>query len=182
MNAITRSVAIRPEMPATRPEMSAIRPEMPATRPEMPEEGGENAMNRYEDMLNMPHHQSTRHPHMSMESRAAQFSPFAALTGYEEELEEFSRRTQMKRELADEEKQRINRGLSLLQKRLEQRGAAERYVEAVFTYFRPDLLKEGGEYVTERLQIRRFDLVEGTLILLNGEQIPIDDLIEVELL
>lgn len=138
-------------------------------------------MNPFEDMLYMPHHQSTRHPHMSMGNRAAQFSPFAALTGYEAELEEASRRTLAKRELTDEEKQRINRRLEELQHELASIRSGKRYVEAVFTYFRADLLKEGGEYVTETLQIRRFDTVEGRLILMSGDSVSIEDLMDYEM-
>lgn len=75
---------------------------------------------RYDDMLDLPHHQSSTRPHMSISNRAAQFSPFAALTGYEDEIRETARLTDEKMELSDSEKERLDEKLRVLSGHLEQ--------------------------------------------------------------
>ena len=126
---------------------------------------------RYDDIINMPHHQSVKHPHMSMTERAAQFSPFAALTGYEAVIAETGRLTGERVELNDEAKEEIDR---ILRELLDQ---AE---EASFTYFVPDERKEGGKYETVRGIIQRYDMLEGVIVLDNGRKIPVEMLRSVE--
>ena len=126
---------------------------------------------RYDDIINLPHHQSVKHPHMSMTERAAQFSPFAALTGYEAVIAETGRLTGERIELNDEAKEEIDR---ILRELLDQ---AE---EASFTYFVPDERKEGGKYETVRGIIQRYDMLEGLIILDNGRKIPVEMLRSVE--
>ena len=125
---------------------------------------------RYDDIINMPH-QSVKHPHMSMTERAAQFSPFAALTGYDAVIAETGRLTGERVELNEEAKEEIDR---ILRELLDQ---AE---EASFTYFVPDERKEGGKYETVRGIIQRYDMLEGLIILDNGRKIPVEMLRSVE--
>ena len=108
----------------------------------------------YEDIINLPHHVSPTRPRMSMADRAAQFSPFAALSGYGDALRETARR--------------------LLAEVIEDRP------EAAITYFRPDRKKAGGEYVTATGQVKKVDAVAQELVMANGRIIPIADIIEVE--
>ena len=99
-------------------------------------------MNRdYSDILHHPHHVSQKHPHLSKESRAAQFSPFAALTGYEDLIEETARTTEQRVELDESKREELDRKLGWLLS--EGRGHSAR-----FTFFQEDPSKEGGEYVT----------------------------------
>ena len=128
-------------------------------------------MTNYDDIINLPHHRSTRHPHMSMEERAAQFSPFAALTGYEAVLEESARRTEKQKELTEEEQELLNR--SLLQLRRGQ------LVE--ITCFWPDERKEGGSYRTEVIEFGKLDPSAGMLVCADGRRIPLVFLVQVQI-
>ena len=97
---------------------------------------------RYDDIIDLPHHVSEKHPHMPMLDRAAQFSPFAALTGYDAAIVETARLTDQKRELTEEQKQVINKGLHELQKRIKNDPLV------TVTFFKPDDRKSGGAYRT----------------------------------
>ena len=125
---------------------------------------------RYDDIINLPHHQSEKHPRMSVEERAAQFSPFAALTGYGAVIAETGRLTEDRIELTDEQKDEIDRKLNELMENGE---------EAAITYFEPDTRKEGGQYVTVTGCISRIDILEGVLLLGGGRRIPIRDILEI---
>ena len=125
---------------------------------------------RYDDIINLPHHQSAKHPRMTMEERAAQFSPFAALTGYGAVIAETGRLTEDRIELTDEQKDEIDRKLNEL---------LENGEEAAITYFEPDTRKEGGQYVTVTGCISRIDILEGVLLLGGGRRIPIRDILEI---
>ena len=125
---------------------------------------------RYDDIINLPHHQSEKHPRMSVEERAAQFSPFAALTGYGAVIAETGRLTEDRIELTDEQKDEIDRKLNEL---------LENGEEAAITYFEPDTRKEGGQYVTVTGCISRIDILEGVLLLGGGRRIPIRDILEI---
>ena len=131
---------------------------------------------KYDDIIHLPHPVSQRRSRMSNYDRAAQFSPFAALTGFEETIEETHRRTDSRIELDESEKLRLNDALRQLQQRL-----PEGPWVAV-TWFVYDLLKSGGAYVTEPVQLRRIDSVTGTLLLTDGREIPIGEIIGLELL
>lgn len=126
----------------------------------------------YEDLLYLPHHSSARHPRMSMAGRAAQFLPFAALSGYEGIIQETARLTDNRLELDESGKAALDEELRLL---LEQPGA-----RALFTYFRPDDRKAGGAYVQAAGAVKRLDEYEGVLILENGTRIPLGEIIEIE--
>lgn len=128
-----------------------------------------SATHRYDDMIDRPHHVSSVHPPMPMASRAAQFSPFAALTGYEAVIAETARLTEEKAEPAEEQKQLIDRQLRLLRAHM-----ADAPVVRV-RYFRPDERKAGGQYRTLEGTPERIDGLAG-LLLLGGEAIPFEDI------
>lgn len=113
---------------------------------------------RYDDMLDLPHHQSSSRPHMSMANRAAQFSPFAALTGYEDEVMETARLTDEKIELSDTEKERLDRKLRFLSDHLDERPTVS------ITHFVPDMKKTGGVYTTDTGVVKKVDTAQQKVI------------------
>jgi len=125
-------------------------------------------ISRYKDIINLPHHISKRHPRLSMEQRAAQFSPFAALTGYEEATDETSRLTDEKIELSEEDIEELNLKLQNLNG------------EAVITYFVKDERKSGGSYVTIKGEVRRIDDYEKAIVMRDESRIFIDDILDIE--
>ena len=126
---------------------------------------------KYDDIIHLPHPTSANHPRMPMIDRAAQFSPFAALVGHGAAIEETARLTDRKIELTEDEKALLDEKLRLL---LEAGG------EGVFTYYLPDERKDGGAYVTAEGEIKKFDPLEGRVILKNGTAIPVEDILEIE--
>lgn len=126
---------------------------------------------KYDDIINLPHPTSARHPRMPMADRAAQFSPFAALVGHGAAIEETARLTDQKVELTEEGKALLDEKLRLL---LETGG------EGVFTYFLPDERKDGGAYITTTGKVKKIDPLEGRVILKDGTAIPIEDIWEIE--
>lgn len=126
---------------------------------------------KYDDIINLPHPTSARHPRMPMADRAAQFSPFAALAGHGAAIEETARLTDQKVELTEEGKALLDEKLRLL---LETGG------EGVFTYFLPDERKDGGAYITTTGKVKKIDPLEGRVILKDGTAIPIEDIWEIE--
>lgn len=131
-------------------------------------------MGAYDDIINLPHHVSERHPQMPLGDRAAQFSPFAALTGYESEVKEAARLTDKKIELSEEQQAILDERLCLLEDILPE------CPEVTFTYFLPDLRKDGGRYTAVTGKLKRLDRVERTIILTNGVSIPVENLLQVE--
>jgi len=129
---------------------------------------------KYDDIIHLPNHRSKTRPHMSIYDRAAQFSPFAALTGHEEAIKETARLTHQKPNLTEEIKAKLNARLSLVEKHLDERPKIE------ITYFVPDKRKSGGAYVTNKGIIKRIDLHKHTVIMENGEIIPADEIIAIE--
>ena len=128
---------------------------------------------QYDDIINLPHHVSDRHPQMPMSDRAAQFSPFAALSGYEAAVRETARVTDSKIELTEEEQAALNDQLQVL---LELDSGAE----ALFTYFQPDQKKVGGVYVTVSGSIKRLDDFQRTVILTDGTKISVEDILSIQ--
>ena len=128
----------------------------------------------YDDMLELAHHEPARHPRMPLASRAAQFAPFAALTGYECAVRETARLTETKAELDEGEKAVIDARLRML---LERPGQQP---EITITYFVPDKRKSGGSYVEATGYVKRIDLVEKTILLTDGTRIPIEDIFSLE--
>lgn len=128
----------------------------------------------YADILHLPHRESPNHPRMSLHDRAAQFSPFAALTGYEAAVEETARLTEARLEMSEDKKQMLDEKLRLL---LE---TSDRPVSVCITYFVPDAHKAGGAYVTVTGRIREIDAFGKSLILTDQRTIPLADLWEIE--
>lgn len=128
---------------------------------------------RYDDIIDLTRPVSQKHPPMPLRDRAAQFSPFAALTGYGDAVGEAARLTERRRELDEEQAARLERMLAFLSENIAERPAIE------VTFFLPDERKTGGEYATVRGTLRRIDETEKKLILTDGRVIPIWDISEI---
>lgn len=124
--------------------------------------------NPYEDMLYMSHPTSKTHPRMSIEKRAAQFAPFAALTGHADAVEETARITQEKIELTEERKEQINQVLQTLMVQ----------DKVIAVYFLPDMMKEGGSYQTVSGFV---DKITENELWISDTKIPVQDLFSLEL-
>lgn len=123
----------------------------------------------YDDIIHLPHHVSQNHPQMPMRDRAAQFAPFAALTGYEAAVGETARLTAERRELDTPEAEELNRRFTDLAARLPERP------EVTIEYFVPDERKSGGAYVTVTGVVRHISIAERALVMENGTEIPMED-------
>lgn len=129
----------------------------------------------YDDIINMPHHVSVDRPHMPMLDRAAQFAPFAALTGYDAAIVETARLTAAKRDLSEEQKEVISKRLFELKKRLKTDPLV------TVTYFVPDSRKTGGAYRTITGAAKKVDEYRGILEMSNGITVPFDNIMSVEM-
>ena len=129
---------------------------------------------KYDDIINLPHPTSRNHPRMPLEDRAAQFAPFAALTGHEAAIKETARLTDEKEILSDEIISILNDKLNVIAKNL----GTEQTVQ--ITYFVPDEKKSGGAYVTHSGIVRKLDLYEHILIMTDGTVIPIGQISKIE--
>ena len=121
----------------------------------------------------MPHHVSKDRPHLSMHQRAAQFSPFAALVGYDDVIEETTRQTDLKRELDETEKAELDRKLSVIAAHLTERPIV------VIEFFVPDKTKAGGEYVFKSGSVVKILPVQKVLVLSDGTEIRIEDIADI---
>lgn len=115
----------------------------------------------YADIFNLPRHVSDHHPPMSLYDRAAQFAPYAALSGYDEMISEEARLVDNKIELSDDETEHLNQKLTLIADAI----ANGTKPELSITYFIPDPLKAGGRYETVTECVRKVDTVEQTVVL-----------------
>lgn len=129
---------------------------------------------KYDDIIHLPHPISEKHPRMPMLDRAAQFSPFAALTGYEEAIYETGRLTEEKTELGEEEKAILDRKQRLLLEKLDERPAL------TVTFFVPDEKKSGGRYITKTGNLKRIDLIQQWMLLTDGTKISLEDVKSIE--
>ena len=127
---------------------------------------------QYDDIIGLPHHVSSTRPRMSAIDRAAQFSPFAALTGYDTSIKESARLTDARIELDDSQKEEISEKLRLVTGQLD--------AEIKITYFLPDTKKTGGKYVLATGTVKKVDEYERMIIMGDGKQIPIDEVIDVD--
>ena len=127
----------------------------------------------YDDILHLPHPTSKRHPRMPIVDRAAQFSPFAALTGHRAAIEETARVTDRRIELDEDAKEQLDQTLQLLLERIDEQP------EITVTWFSPDKKKAGGQYHTATGKLKRIDTQASRLILTDGNQIPLEDLLEI---
>lgn len=128
----------------------------------------------YEDIIHLPHHVSSKRPRMPMSDRAAQFSPFAALTGYDDAIRETGRLTEQKVHLDEEALATLDEKFHVLQEHLDESP------EIQFTYFKPDERKAGGTYITVLGIVKKIQEYERQLILEDENVIPIDDILEME--
>ena len=131
-------------------------------------------MGKYDDIIDLPRHISTKRQLMSRYDRAAQFSPFASLNGYEEAVEETARLTGERIELDESEIDRLNRKL------LEIKAGLEEKSRIAVTYFLPDERKKGGRYECFCGDLKRIDEIEGLLIFKDGKRIRIDRTVEID--
>lgn len=129
---------------------------------------------RYDDIIHLPHHVSSTRPQMSMMDRAAQFSPFKALTGYDANIKETGRYTSERIELAEDAIYFLTVKMGILVDQLP-KGPVIR-----ITYFEPDEKKSGGSYRTVSGKVKKVDSFDRALILQNGEKIPMDDILDLE--
>lgn len=129
---------------------------------------------KYDDIINLPHHVSVNRPHMSMIDRAAQFSPFAALTGYEDAVKETERLTEQKISLNETEINLLNDKLNFIQENIKSRPIVS------ITFFVPDNRKNGGSYSTVIGTVKRLDTYEKVIIMTDGNVIPVEDILQIE--
>ncbi len=124
--------------------------------------------NAYERILNLPRHESKRHPKMTLLNRAAQFAPFAALTGYEESIGEEARLTEAETEVSETEASRLNEALQRLSEHVKEAPKVR------FRYFTPDDRKQSGAYETVEGQVRRISLEERKMYLVDRRVFLLD--------
>ena len=129
---------------------------------------------KYGDIINLPHHVSKKHPQLSSANYAAQFSPFAALTGYEGIVSEVARVTDERIELGDREKDILNAKLQIIGDHIKE------YPEIKVTYFEKDKKKSGGAYLKKTAFIKRIDYVKRVMYFTDGTNLPIDDITDMQ--
>lgn len=126
----------------------------------------------YSDIIHLPHYQSKRHPQMSAEERAAQFAPFAALTGYGSAISEAARLTDEQVQLEDDDNDRLNQLMGQIADSI----SGQPCVTVV--YFKPDGRKHGGSYETITGKLKRVDGYERQLVMVDGKTIPFGHIID----
>lgn len=129
---------------------------------------------KYKDIIDLPHHQSLRRPRMAMIDRAAQFSPFAALTGHNDAIIETARLTDRKIELDEGTKSIINEKIQMISDFLFEKPTV------TFTHFEPDIKKEGGTYLNTTGTVKRIDEFKREIILTDGRIILIEHIYDIE--
>ena len=130
--------------------------------------------NRYNEIINLPHHVSKMRPQMPMSDRAAQFAPFAALTGYDSAIKETGRLTDEKIEMDEEALNILNMKFQILVDSLDDEP------EVSFTYFKPDERKAGGAYIEVTGTVKKVDDFERLIVMQNGTKMPMDDILNIE--
>lgn len=133
-----------------------------------------NRENKYNDIIDMPHHQSAKRHGMSMIDRAAQFSPFAALTGHSAALQETARLTDNRTELDEGEKAIINEKLQMIMNVIAEEP------EAVVTHFEPDSKKSGGAYLNTVGRIKKIDTFKHEIAMTDGRIIPVEHIRDIQ--
>ena len=128
----------------------------------------------YSDIINLPHHVSKNHPQMSREARAAQFAPFAALTGYDDVIHETARLTDEQVEMEEYDSERLNRKFAELMTILDD------HPEITVSYFLPDERKAGGSYTTVSGTVKKIDTYEHLMIFDDGNEIPIAHIVDLQ--
>ena len=139
-----------------------------------------NEEHKYDDIINLPHHVSSGHPQMSLLDRAAQFSPFAALTGHAAAIRETERLTEGWVELDEDRKALLDERLKMIREYLSGRKGEQNYPEITFTYFQPDEKKSGGVYINIHGRVKKVDEYNHQVILEDGSFLAIDRLFSIE--
>ena len=134
----------------------------------------ENISHKYDDIINLPHHVSKKHPQMSLHDRAAQFSPFAALTGHKAAINEAARLTDKKQILSEDVIAKLNEQLNLIKENI---GTNQ---TVTITYFVPDDKKSGGAYISHTGVVKKIDEYNHTVILTDKTVIPIEQISEMQ--
>lgn len=131
---------------------------------------------KYDDIIGLPHHASPKRAPMSLTDRAAQFAPFAALTGYDAVIEETGRLTDRPIELDEGAQAMLDEAMGRIKEEIRNQPAV------AVTYFRPDERKAGGAYVTVRGKVKKLDDYHRTLLLTDGTPVPLEQIIGLEVL
>ena len=131
-------------------------------------------MEKYKDIINLPHKQSSKRPHMSLLDRAAQFAPFAALTGYDDAIKETGRLTDERIEMSEEKLSVLNARYQMLVAHLGEEP------EVTITYFVPDIYKAGGAYIKTTGIVKKLDTYERLVTMADGTKILMDDVLTLE--
>lgn len=131
-------------------------------------------MGDYDDMIHLPHHVSQKHPPMSAIDRAAQFSPFSALTGYEAVIQETGRLTDSQVELEEYSRDILDKKQRLLME------ATEEHPEITVTYFVPDDRKSGGSYEKHTGKLKKIDIYRRVMAMMDGHEIPLERIADME--
>ena len=128
----------------------------------------------YEDILNLPHPISKKHKPMEIGLRSAQFAPFAALTGYEEMVDEEARLTSDEKDMTEEIKLMLDCKFQILQEKIKEKP------EITFTYFVHDQKKKGGEYIAIKERVSKINFTDKKIYLMNGMSIRIGEIVNME--
>ena len=145
--------------------------------PEITPEEAET-LRKYGDIIDLPHHMSSVHPRMPASSRAAQFAPFSALTGLEDELDETARYTEDQRTLDENRREELDWKLQELGQMLK-KSDAEQSPEVELQRFLPDARKSGGSYGMVRGRVRKIDTFRRSIIMEDGTEVPVDDITDI---
>lgn len=133
-------------------------------------------MSKYDDIINIPRWNPKTHRRMSEYDRAAQFAPFAALTGYDAMVSEKARLTDTKEELDEEQTLALNDALSMIVERINE------HPKVSVTWFKRDTRKKGGAYQEKEGTVREVDLTNRLVIFREGDRIPMDDIASITLI
>ena len=134
----------------------------------------ENINHKYDDIINLPHHVSKKHPQMLLRDRAAQFSPFAALTGHKATINETARLTDEKQILSEDVIAKLNEQLNLIKENISTNPIV------TITYFVPDDRKSGGAYISNTGVVKKINEYNHTVILTDKTVIPIEQISEMQ--
>jgi hypothetical protein len=130
-------------------------------------------MNKYDDIINLPHHTSRYYPRMTLEQRSAQFAPFDALEGYSDGVRETERITSKRIVLDEEKKEILNSKLNIIKNSSD--------IEVSITYFVKDLRKDGGSYKTITGYVKKIDIYNQIIVMLDNTKIPIKEIVDIKL-
>lgn len=139
-----------------------------------------NDTHKYDDIIHLPHHVSTRHPQMSLIDRAAQFSPFAALTGHDAAIKETQRHTDEWVEPSGDRKELLDEKLQMIRESLSGAKDGQDLPKILFTYFKPDEKKCGGAYLSIQGRVRKIDEYGHQVILEDGTALAVEYIVGIE--